>query len=201
MILHDVDHGEFHCYQMDQEDLVGDLPEPHHRPGREESRVPALVAQRQRRHGESGDGRVEHRLVQRLRQPERRRRRIAGDRRRGDEVADGRERQRDERVTPHTHLLQHRQAHAGEKPDQVGRQPQPGAVGDRRGQVHPDQPHRRDQRQRRRSRKATASAATAVRTALPAAGRPAAEESRRTWLPLRDSTSGSAPDADNPGGN
>ena len=58
------------------------------------------------------------------------------------------ERQRDEGVTAHPHRLQHRQAHAGEKPDQVGGQPQPHSVRHRGRQVHQDQPCRRDQRQR-----------------------------------------------------
>ena len=140
-----LDHREFHHDQMHQENLVGDLPEPHHRPAAQQPGIGAGIAQCQRRHHQCRNRGVEADLHQSLRQTGRRCRRLTGDRRGRDEVTQHRQRHGEEPVAPNTHRGQHRQHHSADEPRQVPGQPQAGAVRQETDRVHQHHPRRTDQ--------------------------------------------------------
>lgn len=60
-------HRDRHHDHVQQEYFVGDLTQLDHRPAAQQARIPAAVAERQRRHQERGDGCVEDGLAQQAR--------------------------------------------------------------------------------------------------------------------------------------
>ena len=136
---------------MQEEDLVGDLAEPHHRPGTQHACVPAAGVAHQRCQQAHGHHRVEDRLEHPLPWFDIRGGDITGDRQRHHQQRGHRDRQRDGGAASDVEFAQHDQAHPADEVDEMRRQPDGRRrrqhVGDLR-QQQPQRCHRAERGQR-----------------------------------------------------